>query len=363
MVPNPEAIRNTPGDVRELLLASPGFDIFVELSGSDSLLFMRRITGNILLVVLFFAPCVQAQVADSTRIAVLSDSQDPTFAEPFVLKMHHNALAREMIYPDILNGGFRSVVHLGDMVSLGSSDDTWKSIDGFVDSLRSRGVAFNPIPGNHEYFVFPQSGIRNFESRFPAATTTGYLLRFASVAVVLVNSNLARLTAEELQHQAKWYREALHRLDADTSVKFVIVGTHHSPYTNSTIVSPSQEVDTAFVPGFLAARKTVLFLSGHAHAFEHYQRGGKDFLVIGGGGGLLQPLLIGARRRYADLYVQGGRIRMFHYLACTIGPAHIGVEVRMIREDFSGFDRAASFAFDAVPVAMAADEKKNTPSP
>ena len=48
---------------------------------------MRLITRNILVVVLFFAPCVQAQVGDSTRIAVLSDSQDPTFVEPFVLKM------------------------------------------------------------------------------------------------------------------------------------------------------------------------------------------------------------------------------------------------------------------------------------
>jgi hypothetical protein len=33
-----------------------------------------------------------------------------------------------------------------------------------------------------------------------------------------------------------------------------------------------------------------LFLSGHCHGFEHYKIGGKDFMVIGGGGGLHQPL-------------------------------------------------------------------------
>lgn len=324
---------------------------------------MTFVTRYILVVTLCATQAVQAQVGDSTQIAFLSDSQDPTWIERLVLKTNHNAQAREMIYRDILDGGYSAVVHLGDMVSSASSDNAWKSIDGFVDSLQVRGMAFHPIPGNHEYFFLPAQGIQNFRARFPDVNTKGYLLRFHGTAVVLLNSNLSRLSDQELHDQAAWYRTTLRDLDADSSVQFVIVGCHHSPYTNSTIVSPSQEVDTAFVPGFLAAQKTVLFLSGHAHAFEHYQRGGKDFLVIGGGGGLQQPLLTGARRRYADLYPGGERTRMFHYLVCTVGPRLMRVEVRMLREDFSGIDRVASFEFDRLLASPPGDEKNKTPSP
>ncbi len=318
---------------------------------------LRTCRKAILIALTLLVQSASAQGLDNLRVAFLSDSQDPTWIERFFLKLHHNAEAREMIYRDILDNRPLAVVHLGDMVSSASRDGAWQSIDGFVDSLKHRGIEFHPIPGNHEYFFFPQAGIRNFTLRFPDAPLTGYLMRYGGLAIVLLNSNLARLTDEEYHQQAVWYRSTLRTLDADSSIHFVIVGTHHSPFTNSTIVSPSQEVDTAFVPGYLAAGKTVLFLSGHAHAFEHYQRGGKDFLVMGGGGGLLQPLLTGGRRRYPDLFTQQGNTRMFHYLLCTVSPSRLRVDVRMIKEDFSGFETVASYDFD-----RGAQEKK-TPLP
>ena len=86
-------------------------------------------------------------------------------------------------------------------------------------------------------------------------------------------------------------------------------------------------------------------------------------MVIGGGGGLQQPLLTGARRRYADLYTEGGKTRMFHYLVCTVGPRLMRVDVRMLREDFSGIDRVASFEFNRSSAFPAGDKKNKTPSP
>ena len=312
---------------------------------------------------LVMAPCAKAQMSDTLSIAFLSDTQDPTWYESLVLRTYHNSLAREMILGEILDRQPRAVVHLGDIVSAGSEPERWGRIDRFTDSLRAKAIRFLPIRGNHDHFYLPAWGNRNFEQRYPHMSRTGTVVRYGTTAIVLLNSNFLHLTETEQQSQAAWYKKTLSALDADSSVEFVIVGCHHSPYTNSTIVPPSAEVDTAFVPAYLEARKAVLFVSGHAHAYEHYQRGGKDFLVIGGGGGLLQPLLTGTRQRYEDLFVAGGKTRMYHYLWCTVGPDRLRFEVRMIRGDLSGFDRVDSLEFSPLKHTEAFSGKENTPSP
>jgi hypothetical protein len=96
-----------------------------------------------------------------------------------------------------------------------------------------------------------------------------------------------------MEQQDEWLKKTLADLDADAAVQSVIVCCHHSPFTNSRIVRPSKEVEEKFVPLYLESRKARLFLSGHCHAFEHYKVKGKDFLVIGGGGGLRQPFTAG----------------------------------------------------------------------
>ena len=41
---------------------------------------------------------------------------------------------------------------------------------------------------------------------------------------------------------------------------------------------------------YIESVKARLFISGHAHIFEHFIVNGKNFLVIGGGGGLYHPI-------------------------------------------------------------------------
>jgi hypothetical protein len=105
-------------------------------------------------------------------------------------------------------------------------------------------------------------------------------------------------------------------------------------------VSPSKEVRDSFVPLCLRYPKCRFFLSGHSHAFEHFREGGKDFLVIDGGGGQQQPLLTGADRRWEDLFPRKTERRMFHYLRCRITGPGLELTVRMVRSDFSGFEAA-----------------------
>jgi hypothetical protein len=156
-----------------------------------------------------------------------------------------------------------------------------------------------------------------------------------SVAVILLNSNFAKLTVAENEKQVQWYKQALKELDADSSIEYIITGCHHSPFTNSKIVGSSKDVEQKFVKPFLASAKSRLFLSGHSHNFEQYQVKGKDFLVIGGGGGLHQPLKTGAGI-LSD--VAADYKPEFHYL--TVKRCAEGLQIRSyeLRKDFSSFE-------------------------
>jgi hypothetical protein len=284
--------------------------------------------------------------AETLRVAFMSDSQEPLWPETFKLRRNRNEEARQMIFSEILRLGPAAVVHMGDMAALGFSAASWAATDTFVARLDRRRIPYYPILGNHELIFFSSTGLRNFTDRFPNISTTGYARRFGPMGLILLNSNFSNLRVEEGQRQLAWYEKTLAELQADSTVGLIVVGCHHSPYTNSTIVTPSRDVQELFVPSFLRTPKARLFMSGHAHAAEHFRVEGKDFLVIGGGGGLQQPLLTGAESRWNDESPVTGEIRMFHYVRCAITDHDVSFTVSMIRDDFSGFRDVETLVFD-----------------
>jgi hypothetical protein len=275
--------------------------------------------------------------SDSLLLAFLSDSQSPIIFERLVLSSNNNEEAREMIYSAILREQPDAVFHLGDMVAMGFYGASWESIDGFVERLRRDTIPFYPVMGNHELMFFPGVGEREFLGRFSYARKTGYMRRSGHLAVILLNSNFPELTEEERREQQGWYERALRDLDGDSTVKVVLVACHHSPFTNSTIVSPAEGVQREFVPPFIRSAKAWLFLSGHAHAAEHFREQGKDFLVIGGGGGLQQPLLTGRDRRWVDHFPISSRVRMFHYARCAVSATSLSFSIQMLADDGRDF--------------------------
>ncbi|HVF98172.1 MAG TPA: metallophosphoesterase, partial [Flavisolibacter sp.] len=223
-------------------------------------------------------------------LAFAADTQAPMFVETLWLRSHNNRTATRLLFEDVAQRGPAAFFLLGDVVNLGYASRQWKPIDKYLELVRSKNITIHGILGNHEVMGRPQEGMRKFQQRFPDHQHTGYVITAGAVAIVLVNSNFTSLSAIEDKAQTDWYKTTLESLEADASVQFVITGCHHSPYTNSRIVKPSVEVEQKFVPSFIQSKKSVLFLSGHSHNFEHYKVQGKDFLVIGGGGGLRQPL-------------------------------------------------------------------------
>ncbi len=123
--------------------------------------------------------------------------------------------------------------------------------------------------------------------------------------LVFLDSNIDELPAATWEAQRVWYEATLAAYDADAAVRGVLVLLHHPPYTNSTVTSDEEHVQRVIVPPLLHAKKTLGLVSGHVHSYERFERGGKMFLVSGGGGGPRARLAEGGARRHPDDLFQG----------------------------------------------------------
>jgi hypothetical protein len=68
-------------------------------------------------------------------------------------------------------------------------------------------------------------------------------------------------------------------------------------------------------------------IAGHVHSYERFERGGKMFLIAGGGGGPRVRLAAGGRRRHTDELFDGPSMRFFHNLLVTLRDDGLCVEV------------------------------------
>jgi len=281
------------------------------------------------------------------EVVFVSDTQAPMFFETLRLLADRNEEATAKILGQISREpNLAAVFMLGDMTSSASTDEKWRTIDDFLAQMRKGGAPVYAAMGNHDYLWSPKKGLSNCRKRFPELASTWYSVSLGALTVIILNSNFGNLTTTEQAKQAAFYEKALAQAEADPGIKAVIVCCHHAPYTNGRINEPLARAQTDFVPPFLKSRKCLLFLSGHAHAAEHFMHGGKPFLVLGGGGGLLHPLFIGPDRKYEDLFPSRSEKRFYHFLKVRIGEAGLVVNFEVLKHDFSGFTSVDQFSID-----------------
>ena len=284
------------------------------------------------------------------EILFLSDTQAPMWVEKLVLRTHNNTKATQAIFDEIIRLKPAVLYWLGDIVSLGYRKNKWRIIDQFLASCTAVSTAVYAIMGNHDVMGRPRKGERNFQQRFPEHSPTGYLKVTDGIGVVMLNSNFSTLSVENLVKQQTWYEQTLADLDADPAVQVVIVTCHHAPYSNSKLVGSSKLVQQRFVPCYVKSQKARLFITGHSHAFERYEFDGKTFLVIGGGGGLRQPLNM-SPSRLPDLATSYKP--MFHYLSVRREGNGLSLTSHCLKSNFSGFDIGYQFAIRAAVIAGA----------
>lgn len=288
--------------------------------------------------------CCIAQLPTTTttggEMDFISDTQAPMLVEKIILKPTHNKQATSLLFAQIVKTKPQSVYMLGDVVSLGYSNRKWKKVDNFLDNCRKENTTVCGLLGNHDVMGRTKKGEKNFLKRFPENVITGYVSVTDSVAIILLNSNFNKLSAGDKVKQNQWYQSELNMLDTSEAIKVIIVTCHHAPYTNSIIVGSSSSVQQNFVPPFINSKKARLFITGHAHDFEHFKVMGKDFLVIGGGGGLHQPLNTSIDKR-PDL--SKDYKPLFHYLSVQRTADELKVTSHFLSADFTGFGSGHSF--------------------
>jgi len=274
------------------------------------------------------------------EIVFISDTQEPIWIETILLDRNNNLIARDLIFKEIVRNNPRKVIHLGDIVAFGYKDESWKPIDNYLDKLLEKNIGFYPTLGNHELLLFSDAGEEQFNKRFPFYSKTGYSINNGETEIILLNSNFSKMTEEEIEKQQSWYKNKLDELEKNSTISAIVIGTHYPPFTNSKIVSPDEDVQKLFVPLFLKSKKGKLFISGHCHAFEHFKQKGKDFLVIGGGGGLQQPLYVGDEAKWKDGYDSENPLRMFHYLNYKVENDTICITLKILEKNFSKFENS-----------------------
>jgi Icc-related predicted phosphoesterase len=264
-------------------------------------------------------------------IAVVGDTQR-TIPLERLLGREQNDAERARIISAIAEERPDVLVHLGDAVAQGSSSRSWTYFDQLMEPVHRAGIPVLLVVGNHDYWGAASRAMSNLHARFPElAKSHWFAARYKDLALLWLDSNRRRISSEDWAQQSLWLKEQLERADQDPATQAVLVFCHHPPFTNSTATGDEWDVQEAFLPAFVNSRKALLMVTGHAHAYEHFEHQGKTFIVSGGGGGPRVTLLQGKDARHEDLY-DGTSPRPFHYLLLRPSESGLDVEVK-------GFDK------------------------
>lgn len=282
----------------------------------------------------------EALVPRTRRLAIIGDTQSTALVERLI-GLEQNAHHRPHLFAEMHRRRPDGVLHLGDLVTWGSSAAHWARLDAELASLREAAIPLLPAVGNHDRMVLSRLGLSHLRARFPVlAARTWYTFRHANVAFVALDSNLGAFDRAARSAQERWLEHTLADADADPSVRAIIAYWHHPPFTNSRVVRPSALARERFVPALASARKALAAFCGHCHAFEHFREHGLDFFVSGGGGGPRHLLETRPQHQRARDHFAGGHRRFLHFIDLHLGERALGVEV--VRFDHDGFDVATT---------------------
>lgn len=310
-------------------------------------LILNKITSIILFLIIY---CLISfsQNLESHKFIVIGDSQGISFLESLYWKFwgENNKEKTKFLFKEIANRNPDFIIHLGDIVSSGSSQSDWKIFQEHTKPIVNSKIKIYPIFGNHEYFGNDLEAYANFYQNFPFLTgKKWYSFISYNIGFIMLNSNFDDLSQLDTTTEHSWYLEQLSNFNKDKNIKYVIVCSHHPPFTNSKIVNPSMVIQKDYLPSFYNSQKSILFLNGHCHSYEKFYYYGKYFIVSGGGGGPRQEVNVDKLTRNYDDKFDGPEKRFFHFLQIEIIKERIIINVIKLNDDnsFSIVDQISIF--------------------
>lgn len=291
---------------------------------------MERLRNIVIVVCCLTIQTVTNVYAQPTTVAMIGDLQRTGFIEFF---REDNEAEREALMNKLTSECVQAAVLLGDLTFWGASSSEWKYFDRLIQPLCNYEVQLFPVMGNHEYFLDFDITMGNLNQRFPWFKQTWYSQVIDSVGYIILNSNTENLGQAAMREQYGWYLRTIRNMEAADSIHFVVVCSHHPPYTNSELVEPEETLEKYFVKEFVRLKKSSFWFSGHCHSYERFVINDKQFVVSGGGGGPRQHLLCGDDAIFKDEYACDA-IRDFHY--CLLQRNGSILTMRMVPLNQSG---------------------------
>jgi predicted MPP superfamily phosphohydrolase len=261
--------------------------------------------------------------------AIASDTQETLGIEIFLLRRETNQEDSKVLIEDMARQPIAFLAMLGDFTGWGSSAKRWAYFDQLMSPLTNAGISVVGTLGNHEYFGNNKKALKHAYARFPQlAKKRWYERKHGQVAMLLLDTNDSEYSKKEWNEQMSWVQTRLKELDADPTVKGVLVMAHHPPYTNSTITKDNKKLISTLVTSLNSSQKVLAYFSGHAHGYEHFKIQNIHYLVTGGAGGARVNYLTGKKARHKDLFSDSPDKRPFNYLVLSPEDSGVGISVR-----------------------------------
>ncbi|HEY1599781.1 MAG TPA: metallophosphoesterase [Pirellulales bacterium] len=192
----------------------------------------------------------------------------------FVGDTHEGRGITDRIFAKMREANLEFVVHLGDLVDRGDSDEQWEYV--LAEAAQNR-LRIMPVVGNHDKEkCYDDRGEIRFRQYFSHLPRTFYHFRHRGLNFVMLNSERLPLPGTE---QASFLRWQLARHPGPT-----IVCQHRPVFTSSHRDWANMYLFRLWTHGGIKDSDTTLVLTGHNHYYERSKPlDGITYVVSGGG--------------------------------------------------------------------------------
>jgi len=209
-----------------------------------------------------------------------AEPQQKLWSFGFVGDTHEGRGITDRIFARLGGANLEFVLHLGDIVDRGDSDEQWEYV---LSEAAKHRLRIMPVVGNHDKEkCYDDAGEIRFRQYFSHLPRTFYHFQHRGVNFVMLNSERFPLPGTE---QAKFLRWELARHPGPT-----IVCQHRPIFTCSRRDWANMYLFRLWTHGALKHSDTTLVLTGHNHYYERSKPlDGITYVVSGGGAPNLYP--------------------------------------------------------------------------